>query len=156
MKGRTLVLSLGAAVLFALALVIGGPVLVLLSISAAPLEPATPPLLQGVTAAGGWFNEGWQDPTAEKNFADRREAVSPDLTSRLATTFPAGSDADALQAVVLTEGFRTKEPCGDDPSVHRAAFIQDGGGLSSFPIHAVVAWKRTTNGQVVWVKGFVS
>ncbi len=157
MKGQTLVLSLAGATLLTLAAMVAVPAVALLGMRTPPLKPATPPLLQGVTAAGGWFSEGCRDPAAAKLFAGQPEAVSPNLTSRLATTFPTGSDADALQAALLAQGFRMKEPCGDDPAVHRAAFVQTGGGLSGgFPGRAVVAWRRTTTGQVAWVKGFVA
>lgn len=155
MKGRTFVLCFIGAILLTLAAMIALPAVALLGMRAPPLTPATPPLLQGVKAAGGWFSEGCRDPAAATVFAGLREAVSPDLTTRLASTFPAGSEADALQAALLAQGFRMKEPCRDDPAVHRAAFVQTGGGLA-FPVRAVVAWKRTATGQIAWVKGFVS
>lgn len=163
MNGRTLVLCLIGAILLALATMVAVPLLVLSRIDAPPLQPATPQLLQGVTAASGWFGEGCGRPETSVFPSGLREAVSPDLTSRLATAFPSGSDGDTLQSALLTQGFRLKDPCRDDPSVHRATFIQTGlqTGLqtslgSHFPIHAVVAWKQTTTGQIAWVKGFVS
>ncbi len=155
MKGRTLVLALGAGILLLLATLIGGPLLAIY-LSTRPLVPGTPPLLQDVRAGGGWASMGCPRPTSP-SFASMSEALSPDLTPRLAALFPPGSDADALRTALVAQGFGVIAPCEGDPSVHRAAFHQSGGGFAGpYPISAVVAWRRTEDGRVVWTKGFVS
>lgn len=153
MTGRTFILLLGGGVFLALALLIGGP---LLALRPSFLNPATPPILKGVRAGGGWNSMGCSRSSSMR-FDPGKEALSPDLTPRLAVAFPAGSDADAVRTVLIAQGFHSIEPCRDDPSVQRVAFSQTGGGLAGpFPISAVVAWKRTDTGQVEWTKGFVA
>ncbi|WP_143074706.1 hypothetical protein [Methylobacterium sp. ap11] len=123
---------------------------------APPLTPATPPILRGATAGSGWAGGGCPRP-ASQTAAPGREALSPDLTARLSDTFPKGSDADAVRAALLAEGFRPTEPCRDDRRIERAGFEQRGGGVAApYPVSAIVAWKRTETGRVEWVKGFVS
>lgn len=155
MKGRTLVLALGAGLLLVSAMLVGGPLLAI-HLSRRPLVPATPPLLQDVRAGSGWASMGCSRPTSP-SFASISEALSPDLTSRLAALFPPGSDADALQTALVTQGFGDMATCKDDPSVYHAAFRQTGGGFAGpYPIDAVVAWRRTEDRRIEWTKGFVS
>lgn len=153
MRGRTLVLALAGAVAVTFAT---SAAVLLLALRPAPLDPVTPPLLDGVTAGSGWTGGGCPLP-ADSQLAPGREALSPDLTARLAAAFPAGSAADALQDALLAQGFRLDEPCRDDPAIRRAVFVQTGGGLAGpFPIHAVVAWTRTEAGTIAWTKGLVA
>lgn len=156
MRGRTLILLLGSGILLVVATLIGLPFLALRPSSLSSLKPATPPLLQGVSAGSGWNSMGCPRP-ASAPFLPDREALSPDLTPRLAAAFPAGSAADALRSTLLSQGFQPMQPCQDDPAINRAAFSQTGGGLTGpYPISAVVAWRQAATGQVEWTKGFVS
>ncbi|KMO22135.1 hypothetical protein QR78_07565 [Methylobacterium indicum] len=155
MKGRTLVLALGAGLLLVSATLVGGPLLAI-HLSKRPLVPATPSLLQDVRAGSGWASMGCPQPTSP-SFASMSEALSPDLTPRLDALFPPGSDADALQTVLVAQGFGDIATCKDDPSIHHTAFRQTGGGFAGpYPIFAVVAWRRSEDGRVAWMKGFVS
>lgn len=123
------------------------------------LYPPTPPLLKGASGEGGWWSGGCPafdaDGRLRPHAAPGREAISADLTRRLQHMAPGGSSASALEEALLKQGFRRLSPCEQDPSVHRAVFDQQGGGLLRLPIFSVVAWK-TEGDTIVWVKGLLA
>lgn len=86
-----------------------------------------------------------------------REALSPELTERLAHQFPTGSDAGQLERSLLSQGFRViRAPCPTAPAIHLAEFRQTGGGFFAYPIFAQVAWEQNDAGRLVWTKGSVT
>jgi hypothetical protein len=117
--------------------------------------PPAPPLLQHVTAAGGWL--GACPARSEQEAAERAksgEALSPELNLRLAQQFPPGSPEATLVRSLAAQGFKPLEPCRNDATIRSAHFS----GLTRgalFAINAVVYWK-TENDTLVWTKGFVS
>jgi hypothetical protein len=118
-------------------------------------HPQGPPLLQHVTAAGGWF--GACPPRNEQEGAERAksgEALSPELNQRLARQFPPGSPEEVLVRSLAAQGFRPLEPCRNDATIRSAHFSGPTSG-ALFAINAVVYWK-TQNDTLVWTKGFVS
>lgn len=122
------------------------------------VQPRTPAILQGVRARGGWWNGGCPvpDEMASAVAAGLEEAHSPELTERLASCFPTGSDASRLESALQEEGFKLIAPCENDPTIHRAVFRQTGGGFfGPYPIDATVAWKVSDTQQIVWTKGHV-
>ena len=119
-----------------------------------PLEPPTPPLLVNVSGRGGW----WEGGCPPRDSADpSQEALSPELTARLAQQFPAGSDAALLERALRSQGFRIRgRPCPTAPAIRLAEFRQRGGGFSGpYPIFAHVAWEQDDGGRLVWAKGHV-
>lgn len=117
--------------------------------------PPAPPLLQNVTAAGGW--SGGCPPRNEQEAAMRAnlgEALSPELNQRLAKQFPPGSPEEPLVRSLAAQGFKLLEPCENDTAIHRAYFngpVRWG----VFDVNAQVYWK-TQNDTLVWTKGFVA
>lgn len=122
------------------------------------LEPPTPPLLRDVTAAGGWWDGGCPPRDATDEILHTgREALSPELDSRLRQQFPAGSEARRLVQELRAQGFRATAPCENDASIHHAEFRQSGGGFAGpYPIFASVAWKEDARGRIAWTKASVS
>jgi hypothetical protein len=137
-------------------IVLTPPVLFVLWIWIVPMfHPPAPPLLQHVTAAGGWF--GACPPRNEQEATERAksgEALSPELNQRLARQFPPGSPEEVLVRSLAAQGFKPLEPCRDDGTIRRAHFSGPTHG-ALFAINAVVYWK-TRNDTLVWTKGFVS
>lgn len=124
-----------------------------------PLTPSTPPLLEKVTAAGGWWNGGC--PPKDKLEADRwkpsEEALSPELMARLSGQFPVGSPASRLEQNLKQQGFIVRRPCNEIPTIRVGEFRQSGGGLDGpYPIWAQVAWKQDATGKIMWTKGTVA
>ena len=118
-------------------------------------HPPAPPLLQNVTAAGGWF--GACPPRNEREATSRAksgEALSPQLNQRLAEQFPPGSREEPLVKSLSEQGFKPLEPCQNDATIRSAHFKGPTRG-ALFDINAVVYWK-TQSGTLVWTKGFVS
>jgi hypothetical protein len=116
-------------------------------------EPALPPLLRDVSAAGG---------TSSACLPERRGknglpfALSPELNQRLSHEFPPGSPADRLKKALLQQGFQMLPACENDRSIHVAIFDQHGAGFfGPYPIHAVIYWKVDRANGVAWTKGFV-
>lgn len=123
------------------------------------LTPPTPPLLENVNAAGGWWNGGCpaRDSTEEQLFEPSQEALSPQLMERLTRQFPAGSDASRLERTLKEQGFSLRVPCDGFPAIHLGEFRQTGGGFyGPFPIWAQIAWEQDDAGRLKWTKGTVS
>lgn len=119
------------------------------------LEPATPPILRNVTAGGGWWNGGC--PSHYKALSGDHEALSPELTQRLAKGFPTGSEAVLLKEALRSQGFRMQERCATEPSIRLAEFRQTGGRFyGPYPVFAQVTWKQDDAGRLVWSKGHVA
>jgi hypothetical protein len=117
--------------------------------------PPAPPLLQHVTAAGGW--SGGCPPRNNQEAAMRAklgEALSPELNRKLAEQFPPGSPAAALARTLTEQRFEPGASCQNDLTIHSAVFSGPTRG-AIFNIHAVVYWK-TDNETLVWTKGFVA
>ena len=119
------------------------------------LRPATPSLLQGATSRGGWWNGGCPflgdavEPTPEMT----GEAISPELSERVARRFPPGSDPAVLEQALFHEGFRPGRTCKKH-SIRSAEFRQEGGGFfGPYPMDATVAWKVGSDGRILWTKG---
>src|SRR4051812_38865857 len=85
-----------------------------------PLTPPTPPLLQNVSGAGGWWNAGCppRDAAEAQIFQPPREALSPELMERLTRQLPVSSDASRLQRTLREQGFSFHLPCESLPSIH--------------------------------------
>jgi hypothetical protein len=124
----------------------------------APLDPPTPPLLINVSARGGWWEGGCPPRNAAqaRHMPPSQEALSPELTERLAQQFPAGSDAGRMEGALRGQGFRVSAPCASDPAIHLAEFRQRGGGLFVYPIFAQIAWEQSDAGRILWTKGHVA
>lgn len=126
---------------------------------AEPLTPPTPPLLQNVSAAGGWWNGGCppRDATEAQLFEPSREALSPELMSRLKRQFPAGSDANRLVRSLTEQGFSVHRPCEGLPAIQLGEFRQKGGGFyGPYPVWAQIAWEQDSAGRIMWTKGTVA
>lgn len=68
-----------------------------------PLHPTTPPILKNVSGDGWVWNGGCS--SSNNMFSGSHEALSPELTHRLADQFPAGSDAGLLEQALREQGF---------------------------------------------------
>lgn len=125
-----------------------------------PLDPPTPLLLRNVTAHGGWWNGGCppRDAAEARLNAASPEALSPELTARLAQQFPVGSDAGLLERTLRDQGFQqVSAPCATAPPIRLAQFRQRGGGFyGPYPIFAQIAWEQNGAGRLVWTKGTVA
>jgi len=99
-----------------------------------------PPLLQKVTAGGGYW--GACPPEAFEPLA-----LSPELNQRLAVQFPPGTTEEDLTRDLAAQGFRRLENCKGDDSIRSMAF-----GTNA--MRAAVFWKAD-EGRLVWTKGFV-
>lgn len=108
-----------------------------------------PPLLQDVSAAGGWYG-GCPRDTEE---AAQPLALSPELNSRLRKLFPPGSSSNRLQALLLSQGFTIGAACAADTSIKTASFLQKKYFL--YQLQADVFWKVDRQKRVVWTEGFV-
>src|SRR5690349_2691930 len=88
------------------------------------LTPPTPPLLEGVSGPGGWWNGGCPPGNAAEAqlFPSSEEALSPELMERLGRQFPAGSDANRLERALRDQGFTLVAACNGHPSIRRAEF----------------------------------
>ena len=86
-----------------------------------------------------------------------QEAISPELTERLARQFPVGSDAARLERALRDQGFQPTAPCPTAPAIRHAEFRQEGGGFyGPYPIFAQIAWEQDDAGLLRWVKSSVS
>jgi hypothetical protein len=124
-----------------------------------PPSPATPPLLRDVSAQGGWWNGGCppRDAAEARLNATSPEALSPELTERLAQEFAVGSDAGRLERALRDQGFQVRAPCATVPAIRLAEFRQTGGGFyGPYPVFAQVAWEQDDAGRLVWAKGHVA
>jgi len=122
-----------------------------------PLDPPTPPLLEGAEAAGGWWNGGCApDPELQKFQRNSPEALSPTIERNLLREFPPGTPEANLRRSLITQGFEFDAPCREDQSIHRARFVQRGGGFfGPYPAAAEIAWKVDARDKIVWTKGNV-
>lgn len=123
------------------------------------LTPPTPPLLQNVSAAGGWWNGGCppRNATEAQLFEQSREALSPELMERLTRQFPVGSDASQLEHNLNEQGFTFRLPCDGHSAIHLGEFRQRGGGFyGPYPIFAQIAWEQNNAGEIMWIKGTVA
>jgi hypothetical protein len=119
-----------------------------------PLDPPTPPLLQEVGGAGGWWNGGCPPDSPSQRPED--EALSPELTERMRRAFPPGSDARRLEATLRNQGFHFRsDTCSSDVRV--AEFGQTGGGFAGpYPMFAQIAWSEGADRRLLWIKSTVS
>jgi len=116
--------------------------------------PPAPPLLEHVTAGGGWF--GACPPRNELEAVSRAksgEALSPELNQKLAAQFPPGSAAASLVRTLAEQGFKLAEACQNDSTIRRAWFQGPTRG-AIFETRAEIYWK-TEGDALVWTKGFV-
>lgn len=128
---------------------------VLMAACSAPLRPATPPLLAKATSLGSWDSQGCP-ARAHDLSAKYPEAHSPQMEARLAKAFPPGAAESRLIAALEQQGFRPDRACDNDPSIHRALFLQSGGsGYGPLPARARVAWKVDRAGRILWTKADV-
>lgn len=82
----------------------------------------------------------------------KKQAFSPELTRRLQTRFPAGSDADVMERDLQSMGFKVVSPCSNALSARLAQFLQKG---CAFPTDARLTWHRTEDGKVAGLSGHV-
>ncbi|MVZ97884.1 hypothetical protein EUU23_09200 [Sphingorhabdus sp. IMCC26285] len=123
------------------------------------VTPPTPPLLQNVSAAGGWWNAGCppRDATEAEFFEPSQEALSPELMERLSREFPVGSDASRLERNLKEQGFSFSLPCDGLSAIHLGEFSQNGGGFNGpYPIFAQIVWEQDDAGKILWTKATVS
>jgi len=118
-----------------------------------PGDPPTPPLLRGVTAAGGWLGGC---PAESEWGANGPLALSPELNKRLADEFPAGQSEELLTQALMSQRFELQPDCVKDRSIRSAEFIQRSGSLFHWPVHAWVFWRIDEARKLVWTKGFVT
>jgi hypothetical protein len=120
----------------------------------APLRPATPEILQGVTIGRDQFE---MCPGADPNI-HWQIALSPEFEDRLGRIAPQGTSEQTLVDALVDQGFQPGDaPCSNDPSVRSATFFQsEGGGLSTYPVLARVYWRVDANSAIEWVHGTVS
>lgn len=124
---------------------------------AKPLDPPTPPILEGATAGGGRDSGGCPPQPDAVSMTKLDEAASPEVRNRLAHQFPPGTPERVLETTLAKQGFITAKACESDPSIHRATFSQRGGGFwGPYPAFAWVAWKVDAEGKVVWTKANVA
>jgi hypothetical protein len=118
--------------------------------------PPLPPLLQNVTAGGGWWGAcPPETPEAAVAREGRPLALSPELNQRLGQSFPPGTSDTRLVDTLRAQGFEILSPCKADAFIHVAAFTQHGGGVLSYPMTANIYWKVDERGNILWAKGFV-
>lgn len=122
-------------------------------------SPPTPPLLIGVSARGGWWEGGCPALSGDEvGLRDPAlEALSPELTERLRSQFPVGSDARRLERSLRDQGFGAVVPCANAPAVRKMEFRQSVDGFfGPRPgIYASVAWEER-RGRIMWTKGHVA
>jgi hypothetical protein len=119
-------------------------------------DPPTPPLLERVTAAGGYWGACPARNTEQAQIIRSSPlALSPELDQRLGDKFPAGTGETKITDTLREQGFTLPMPCPGDPSIRSAAFTQHGGGILFYPLSAEVFWKVDRVGNIVWTKGFV-
>ncbi len=87
--------------------------------------------------------------------AERKLAVSPELSDRLSRQFPPGSPASALKDELSIDGFEPPSACEADPTIMGAAFFQKGGGLFAYDVNASVYWKVDGDGKIIWTTGVI-
>jgi hypothetical protein len=128
-----------------------------LVVRGAPLEPPLPPILQKVTASGGWISACPPADDTEARMRGTMElAISPEFDARLMKDFPSGTRESTLIEALTSRGFKVLEPCRSDLSVRRASFRQrGGGGLAVYPMTAIAYWKVDEANVVEWTRGFV-
>jgi hypothetical protein len=127
----------------------------LMAACTAPLQPATPPLVAQATSLGSW-DSGGCPARANDLSAKYPEAHSPVMEQRLASQFPVGTPEAELMAALDRQGFRATTACDNDPTIHRALFVQSGGsGFGPLPARARVAWKVDGQGRILWTKANV-
>ena len=115
------------------------------------LSPPTPPLLQGATASSG--RGGGCPPHPFEVSARLPDAHAVQVEARLARDFPAGTPEEALRAALMRQGFQPETSCDNDPTIHRARFHQDGGGLfGPYPAFSTIAWKVDGEGRILWTQ----
>lgn len=118
--------------------------------------PPLPPLLENVSAGGGWWGACPPESVDEARLRQTMPlAVSPELNQRLNQSFPPGVSEVALLEVLKNWGFTVLPPCPGDSSIRAAAFVQHGGGVFSSAMTANVFWKVDPERNIVWTKGFV-
>ncbi|ANK87091.1 hypothetical protein AMJ97_CH03552 [Rhizobium sp. N1314] len=115
-------------------------------------DPAMPELLRNLHATVGWWSEGCPPPEDFRR-QSLKEADSPQLSGRLRSRFPLGSDETAMERYLLAEGFQISSPCGERaPRVRQAQFHQES---CPYPMNAKIAWERAEDGKLAWIKTHV-
>jgi hypothetical protein len=112
-----------------------------------------PALLRDLRATEGWWSQGCPPPEDFRR-QPSKEADSPELSGRMRSRFPPGSDAMAMERYLQAEGFQISSPCGKRaPRVRQAHFHQEG---CPYPMNAKIAWERAEDGKLAWIKTHVS
>ena len=105
---------------------------------------AEPALLRGVPSGAVEL------PTCERSSSGSSTDFPPgDLDQRLAARYPAGSSASALAKDLRRQGFKLRESCGTDVSVHWATH-RSGWRFAN------IYWKVDPRGNLVWTRGYVA
>src|SRR5580692_11453522 len=101
---RSAVRSLG---IFSAGCVIGGVIVFGVMFRGWPgPKPILPPLLENVTAGGGWWGACPAETTEEARLREGRPlALSPELDQRLVKAFPSGSSERLLVDALRVQGF---------------------------------------------------
>ncbi|WP_296738659.1 hypothetical protein [Mesorhizobium sp.] len=111
-----------------------------------------PPLLQGVSARGGWYGGCPRPASASKE----KPALSPELDQRLRVQFPPGTPASKLSTTLVNQGFTIGSPCKEDTSIKVANYIQKEDGILLLTrTESSVFWKVHEQENIVWTQGFV-
>jgi hypothetical protein len=123
-----------------------------------PTQSNLPPLLQNITAGGGWGSACPPcDETEAKWFAlwGGKLGISPEFSQRLQGEYPPGSDEEELIQALKKQGFRISATCKCDQSIRIAEFYAKGEGFLPYSAGAHAFWKRDNAGRIIWTKGFV-
>jgi hypothetical protein len=111
-----------------------------------------PPLIRGARAGSGDAVNGSVCPKDVALLGPT--AVSPELTARLNSQFPSGSQENKLLAELVRQGFVVdpEAVCKDDRAI-RSARYKHGGFYTTY---ADVYWKSNAAHRIVWTKGVVA
>ena len=121
-------------------------------------ERSVPRILRGAHAGGGWWGACPPSSEAEAEFrrTARQLAISPELNSRLESSFPRGSPEQTLIESLGSQGFALSDHCKSDSTIRIATFHSPGRGFLAYATDAQVYWQADAKGRIVWTKGFVA
>jgi hypothetical protein len=108
-----------------------------------------PAILRGVSAGGGYWGACPRGPENQSSPL----AVSPEFDARLASRFPAGTEASALVSALTAEGFKPAGSCESDSSIRLLEFKDKD---ATPGVTAQAYWQADATGRITWTRGFVA
>lgn len=121
-----------------------------LAVGAQGCAAAKPALLKGVAAGGGFAF------LCSESDVNSKPDESSELTQRLRTQFPPGTQESRLTSELTKEGFvfhvRESPFCPENPAVREAHFSANGFPAST---EASIRWKANAAHRLVWTDGVV-